>query len=143
VFIHFYVSVVAISALLMGLSIRISAFSSHTLCLCDSQQSRNFYVYFEWIGYCNGHVMPLIYRTTWFVNVIHFIENVLLGISPPGKYPKEHFQYSNHGESLKSIIHFNFKVFIHINYFICSLWNFCGFPRKLISQSGIPWHFSC
>ena len=33
---------------------------------------------------------------------------VLLGISPanynltPGKYPKEHIQYSNHGESLKS-----------------------------------------
>jgi hypothetical protein len=27
---------------------------------------------------------------------------VLLGISPPGKYPKEHIHYSKHGESLKS-----------------------------------------
>jgi hypothetical protein len=26
--------------------------------------------------------------------------------STPGKYPKEHIQYSNHGESLKSTIHF-------------------------------------
>jgi hypothetical protein len=37
------------------------------------------------------------------------IVNVLLGISPasiltPGKYPKEHLLYSNHGESLKSTI---------------------------------------
>ena len=49
------------------------------------------------------------------LNIVYF----LLGISPasnyiiyniynltPGKYPEENIQYSNHGESLKSIMHF-------------------------------------
>jgi hypothetical protein len=55
-------------------------------------------------AYVMSESTPLSILLLFFAEITLLIVYVLLGISPPGKYPKEHIQYSNHGESLKSTI---------------------------------------
>jgi hypothetical protein len=43
------------------------------------------------------------------MELIHGSETSANYILTPGKYPKEHIQYSNHGESLKSRIKYSFN----------------------------------
>jgi len=46
------------------------------------------------------------------MELIHGSETSAYYILTPGKYPKEHIQYSNHGESLKST---NLKLFLRLS----------------------------